>query len=777
MSFCINPNCKQSNPNDQRYCENCGLEVLLLGRYQVVSLLSEKGGFADTYEVRHHGTARVLKVLKDSNPKAIELFKREYEVLNQSNHPGIPKTEEYFEITPRNSSQPLQCLVMEKITGIDLEEHIRQRGNPIDERCAIEWLDQIAHILQFIHAKNLLHRDIKPSHIILQPDGQLALIDFGAVGRFDNSQPLVSPTCIYTPGYAAPEQVTGRSVPESDFFALGRTFVYLLTGRPITEMFDANGEWHSHAIHFSDWLVQLIDRMMHRQVQERPNNATEIIDCIAENRSASQSYSSFHNKSISPTIDLIEPISQVSATARANTNGGAVGLISPVPVMQQIVELFVNNTRSISDAQDPDRPQRKKGAIILGAIAGLALLGVGVQMNKPGSNNPVTTNPKGDDSQPTGAADRCKTQELDKTSGNTYGAIEIGSKGVKVAVIQKLDTPNDAGFRHKALEHRIKPRNVNAINGKNKDDTIKAIEEIVTKMGTDIHIPCEKIVIYGSSGFDSKAPSPYKKELIAGIETATGRKVDLISPADEAMYVFEGIVPDWWRDKVISVDIGSGNTKGAFLKTDNKTLETYVVPVGTADFSREIKKNSPKSDMKKFIETAKEQKNSVVIPGIKKVIDPKSAVFKPDRRIYLAGGISWAMTTLINPCAKEQNIFRDKEERVSSYTKLQVIDIDLFYNNATGDRKTLFNPDLRACTTEQKKKAQEDISKIQESIISADGKKGVFSEEDIIAGAEILRAVSQELKFSEKDNILFARNALDALPIGYLIHRLEKSKS
>jgi serine/threonine protein kinase len=213
MSLCINPNCKQSNSEQQLFCKSCGSEILLLGRYQVVRLLSEKGGFADTYEVMHHGVMRVLKVLKDSNPKAIELFQREFEVLNQSDHPGIPKAEEYFEFMPRGGSVPLQCLVMEKILGTDLEEYVKQCGKPIDERCAIEWLDQLVHILQVIHDRKLLHRDIKPSNIILQPDGQLALIDFGAVGRFDlgGTQSPISPTFIYTPGYAAPEQTLGKN--------------------------------------------------------------------------------------------------------------------------------------------------------------------------------------------------------------------------------------------------------------------------------------------------------------------------------------------------------------------------------------------------------------------------------------------------------------------------------------------------------------------------------------------------------------------------------------
>lgn len=96
------------------------------------------------------------------------------------------------------------------------------------------------------------------------------------------------------------------------------------------------------------------------------------------------------------------------------------------------------------------------------------------------------------------------------------------------------------------------------------------------------------------------------------------------------------------------------------------------------------------------------------------------------------------MATLTHRCDKEQTIQRT-EERVASFTRLRAEDINTFYNK--------------------------DINKIQ---------KDAFSENDLIAGAEILRAFSQELKFGEKDSIFFARYAIDALPIGYLIQHLEK---
>jgi serine/threonine protein kinase len=765
MSLCINPDCKQTNLDDQLFCKNCGSEILLLGRYQVVRLLSEKGGFADTYEVMHHGVARVLKVLKDSNPKAIELFQREFEVLNRSDHPGIPKAEEYFEFQPRNGPTALHCLVMEKILGIDLEEYIKQRGTPIDERCAINWLDQIAHILQEIHNQNLLHRDIKPSNIILQPDGQLALIDFGAVGRFDAGGVGGQPpgTFIFTPGYAAQEQTMGRAVPQSDFFSLGRTFVYLLTGKQIAAMRDGEGEWNwqTRVTHLSPALVAQVERMMNESVEERPASATELINWVAENRPVSRSSSNFYSPAgqgptnpattgTVPQFSTVQPFQtgqpfQGGQTAR----GTATTVIGP------------------ETAPPPKPPVSRKGVMILGAIAGVSLLaatafGITLLVSQSSKNNSASggnsNSNDGGNSVPV-VTGNCAAKELVKKSGNLYGVVEIGSKGIKAAVIQELDQLNEDGFKYKARDESIATRNTNASNPTAQDETVKAVSEVVQEIQKRFSVPCEQIVIYGSSGLAKKAP--HKDKLTKAIQEATGRNMDFISAADEAKYVFDGVTPEWRRDAVITVDIGSGNTKGAFLK-DKKDYETYEVPVGTGDFSREI---DQKRGDTSFVLAAEKQRKEVVIPQIRNVMQRKPAL-QNSPRIYLAGGISWALATLTHPCDPEQTVVR-KEERVSSYTRLRAEDINTFYNNATRDRKTLFQPNLSTCKPEQLKKVQKDIAKIQ---------KDTFSENDLIAGAEILRAFSQELKFAEKDSIFFARYAIDALPIGYLIQQLETSK-
>ena len=164
MSLCVNPVCcKPQNPDNILFCLACGSELLPEGCYRVMHTLGE-GRFGKTYEVSEvrNNVPKVLKVLINNQQKAVELFQPEPEVLSFLNHPEIPKVEAnaYFVYFPKNSQEPLHCLVIEKIERLNLQEYIRQRGNrPIDQKQAI-------HILQQVHRQNFFHRDIKPSNMV-----------------------------------------------------------------------------------------------------------------------------------------------------------------------------------------------------------------------------------------------------------------------------------------------------------------------------------------------------------------------------------------------------------------------------------------------------------------------------------------------------------------------------------------------------------------------------------------------------------------------------------
>ena len=295
LCLCINPNCqKRQNPDNEVFCRACGSQLLIQGRYRVIAELG-KGGFGQTYEINEVRTNRpkVLKVLINYDPKAIALFKQEAEVLSQLHHPGIPQVEAdaYFEYYPYNSQTAIHCFVMEKIEGTDLEEYMSKRGLlPIDQTLAIQWLKDLLNILKEIHHQKFFHRDIKPPNIMLRATtAQLTLIDFGTIRKVTttvvNQQGGV--TQILSAGYTPSEQISFNALPQSDFFALGRTFVYLLTGKqPLDpEIYDTYNDefnWRSHAPQISSMLADLLDDMMQRLYKDRPQTAEEILRRIAD---------------------------------------------------------------------------------------------------------------------------------------------------------------------------------------------------------------------------------------------------------------------------------------------------------------------------------------------------------------------------------------------------------------------------------------------------------------------------------------------------------------
>ncbi|RCJ29906.1 protein kinase [Nostoc punctiforme NIES-2108] len=139
---------------------------------------------------------------------------------------------------------------MDKIEGQNLEQWIESNGRILQSQ-ALEWLKELVEIIAAVHRANFFHRDIKPSNIILQSSGQLALVDFGVARRVTSTYLAkisgsggdstsrggkYEITSVGTPRYSPPEQTDGQAVPQSDFYALGRTFVHLLTAIQLIDL-------------------------------------------------------------------------------------------------------------------------------------------------------------------------------------------------------------------------------------------------------------------------------------------------------------------------------------------------------------------------------------------------------------------------------------------------------------------------------------------------------------------------------------------------------------
>lgn len=285
---CINPHCPRPYPQPwgNKFCNGCGATLLLHQRYLPLQKLGS-GGFATIYTVwdLHRKIERVLKVLVETAPKALQLFEQEAAVLERLKHPGVPRVEKgsYFLVslaTPHERLLP--CLVMEKIHGQTLQDVLERYPQGCPENLVLDWLSQAMEILRELHNCGVIHRDIKPSNLMLREGtGQLVAIDFGGakqIGLMPVGTDAVS-TRLVSPGYSPPEQITGEGIgPQADFYALGRTLIQLLTGRDLADLQDpASGEfrWRDQVV-VSPQLANLLDDMTRIDPQYRPATVGEI---------------------------------------------------------------------------------------------------------------------------------------------------------------------------------------------------------------------------------------------------------------------------------------------------------------------------------------------------------------------------------------------------------------------------------------------------------------------------------------------------------------------
>lgn len=312
MSYCINPWCeKRKNFDEVEICSVCGTPLLIDGRFrllkplhpislgrstEIFEVVDKQGvGYGGTW-VTDPGTHKVMKVLRSRNPKLIQMMKREAEVLQLLVHPGIPKVylDDSFTVIPNEGISELHCFVMQKFEGKDLESWLKGHGF-ISQSRALNWLQQLIEILDHVHQAGFFHRDIKPSNIILQPSGELALIDFGGVRQVtetylakvsgnQNTTGISDPldvTVVMTAGYAPPEQFNGKGLPQSDFFALGRTFAHLLTGiHPSSFSLDQQTGgmvWREKALQIDKIFADFVDELMAIAPGKRPQNTQVIL--------------------------------------------------------------------------------------------------------------------------------------------------------------------------------------------------------------------------------------------------------------------------------------------------------------------------------------------------------------------------------------------------------------------------------------------------------------------------------------------------------------------
>ena len=268
--------------------------MLLNNRYRIIKTLGS-GGFGETYlaeDTQMPSQRRcVIKQLKpiQHNTQIYQLvqerFQREAAILEElgSISDQIPSLYAYFQFNDQF------YLVQELIEGDTVTEKIQQHGI-LTENAVRKILLSLLLVLEYVHSKRIIHRDIKPDNIILRHhDGKPVLIDFGAVresmGTVVNSQGNpTSSIVIGTPGFMPSEQASGRPVYSSDLYSLGLTAIYLLTGKIpqelLTEPNLGNILWRHFAPYLSPNFADILDKAIAYHPKERFTSAREMLEAL-----------------------------------------------------------------------------------------------------------------------------------------------------------------------------------------------------------------------------------------------------------------------------------------------------------------------------------------------------------------------------------------------------------------------------------------------------------------------------------------------------------------
>ncbi|BAY48855.1 serine/threonine protein kinase [Scytonema sp. HK-05] len=394
------------------------MTTLLNNRYQVIEVLGG-GGFSETFLAEDtYVPSRRRCVIKQLKPithdaqiygKIQRRFEREAATLEYLGEGSdqIPKLFAYF------TENGQFYLIQEWIEGSTLSNVVKAKG-PVRETVVREILLSLLSVLDYIHSKGIIHRDIKPDNIILRSsNSKPVLIDFGAVKAMIHS--VVSPgnltqsLVVGTPGYMPSEQAIGRPVYATDIYSLGLTAIYLLTGKRPQE-FRTNPEtgeivWQDYASGVSASLAKVLNRAIKPQASDRYTTASKMLRALQSaiarplwlqkalqrrllpQRTALQQ---FHNNGYNgnkppQTADSPTPTVAKPTVAQSPTNA-SLQQTQVLSSSQNTLLTLVYSTR-----KNWQKPTWIVSSLVVGGL--MSVLAIAFITRKPASEVPIATSP------------------------------------------------------------------------------------------------------------------------------------------------------------------------------------------------------------------------------------------------------------------------------------------------------------------------------------------------------------------------------------------------
>jgi serine/threonine-protein kinase len=260
-----------------------------IGSFEVVRHIAQ-GSDAAIYEVVCPQTGQHRAMKLSSRPEIhLERLQRTFEALDRLSHPNIIQV---HSMATTDDGRPF--LILDLVDGVPAQVHAKSlgpAGTPARTEAVITIGIQLAEALDYLHAHDMVHRDIKSANVLVEPDGRTQLIDFGSALLPGTSQPPKA-DFIGTYTYAPPEQIKGHPVsPESDIYAMGVLLYRLLSGvRPFqadTAAELARMHLEAQPVPLCDRLTDLpahigalVSRMMAKQRADRPRRASEVATAL-----------------------------------------------------------------------------------------------------------------------------------------------------------------------------------------------------------------------------------------------------------------------------------------------------------------------------------------------------------------------------------------------------------------------------------------------------------------------------------------------------------------
>lgn len=244
------------------------------GKYKILNIVG-KGGMSIVYLAMNEKVNKqwAIKEIMKRDDHDFDVEKKEIEMMKRLKHPNLPAIVDVIE---RKNSL---LIVMDYIEGLSLEDMVQEYG-PQDEKRVVQWAKQLCDVLHYLHTRTppIVYRDMKPANIMLKPDGNVMLIDFGAAREYkpENRKDTI---LLGTRGYAAPEQYRpeGQSDARTDIYSLGVTIFRLLTGAapeelcPVTQL----------RPEISVGIEKILMKCTRNLKQERYQTAAELLDAFS----------------------------------------------------------------------------------------------------------------------------------------------------------------------------------------------------------------------------------------------------------------------------------------------------------------------------------------------------------------------------------------------------------------------------------------------------------------------------------------------------------------